>query len=121
MGKGNKNCDKEASVLQKLKTENKMLKRQLARIRKQLERVDLEHYENVKEIVDKHEKEYQEVQFQEETEQLEKRWKCFECVDGVMRLKILTRRDGLKYYRMCDCCSNRTKAKPYNKRIQGVE
>lgn len=117
MGRGKGYSGKDAELLQRLKHENKMLKRQISRLRKQLERVDLEQYQNLREIEEKNKKEEREFTLKT----LEEQWKCYTCGDGVMRLKLWNRRDGLKYQRICDSCGNRTKVKPYKDGVKGVE
>ncbi len=115
--KKRKYSSKEIDLLQRLKRENSVLKRQISRLRKQLERLDLEQYQNLREIEDKNKIEERELTLK----QLEEQWKCYQCAEGVMRLKLWNRRDGLKYQRMCDACGNRTKVKPYKDGVKGVE
>ena len=54
MGKGKttKSNSKELSEMQRLKAENQKLKRQLNRLRKQMSRVDLDNYDNLKEVLE---------------------------------------------------------------------
>lgn len=95
--------EKEYDELQQLKHENKKLKRQNARLRKLLDRVDLGRYEEVKE---------------EETVERDEAWRCFDCGKGTLRLKTFELRDGMRYYRECDVCEKRTKVQRYTKEVK---
>lgn len=54
---------------------------------------------------------------------MEKKWKCHQCGEGVMKLTILSRPDGKFYYRSCSLspCKNRTNLKPYHDEVEGIK
>jgi hypothetical protein len=109
-----KYCDREFDLLQKIKEENKRLKRELAALRKQISRLDIDRYENLKELV---QKQYEEDKKIEKTDNLDNhRWLCWNCKKDVLKLTILHRRDGEFYYRFCQNCKKRTKLQKYDKK-----
>lgn len=112
---------KEEDSLQKLKRENDRLKKQVSSLRKQIARIDINRFENLQEILHKHDQIEAEEVLENDKKQLEKKWKCYECVDGVLRLKVFERQDGIVYFRKCDKCNNRTKLQKWNKDVEGVE
>lgn len=116
-----KNCDREFSDIQKLRHENKKLKRQISSLRKQLARIDIGRYENLKELLHKHSEEDLQQRIEEENESQKQRWKCFECHDGILKLKIFERRDGIFYFRKCDNCTNRTKTQKWSEDVEGIK
>ena len=54
---------------------------------------------------------------------MEKKWKCFKCGTGVMRIITYMRPDGRWYIRKCSNsqCVNRTKAQPWSDEVEGVK
>lgn len=112
---------KEEDLLQKTKRENQKLKRQITALRKQLQRVDLERYENLKDLIYKNSKEDIEDKIKKEREKLKKDWECHTCRVGFMKIHTISRRDGLFYYRKCTKCDNRTPTKPYNEKVEGIK
>ena len=52
-------------------------------------------------------------------EDLQKKWKCYECEVGVMKLIIIPRADSNAYFRKCSNrdCSHRTEAKVYTEEV----
>jgi transcription elongation factor Elf1 len=78
-----------------------------------LSRIDVERFENLKELVDK--------QRQEEKtkdKKVKKNWDCYQCGKGHMQLHIFNRRDGVFYYRSCTLCENRTRMKKHHKNVE---
>lgn len=115
MGKS-RNYDREYSLLDRLKRENAELKRDCAKLRRQVQRFNLdnERYRNLKELVHKQTKEEQQVV------KSKKDWTCFECGKGTMKLHLLISRDGTYYYRLCSLeeCGNRTKLKKHTSEVE---
>jgi len=103
--------DREYDLLAKLKYENKKLKKRISGLRKQLDRIDLDRYHNLKGMIEKHDREDHEVQLAESEMKLRRIWECWKCRDGILRYIPLSRRDGEYYLRKCDNCENRTKVK----------
>ena len=110
---------KELSEIQKLKTENAALKRQLTRLRKQIARHDMERYENIREAMEIQKKEDQVHSEMEKQKKLIEKWQCFECGTDYLRLLVIERPDGHFYFRRCPTCDNRTKMKPLKKKVEG--
>lgn len=124
MGKS-KRGDREFSKEQKLIHENRILKRHVASLRKELARVDLDRYEKLKETIEEH---YQEDRAQEGLDILEKvksEWKCHEngC-DGFLEIFTYNKVGDTWYYRICSAapaCKNRTKAQKYTLDVRGIK
>lgn len=119
--KRRKYSDSEQDDLQRLKRENDKLKRQISALRKQLARIDINRYENLQDLIHKYDKQEAEEILAKEQKSNEEKWKCYHCQDGVLRLKIYQRLDGIFYNRKCDQCPNKTKLKKWNDDIEGVE
>jgi len=111
----------EQDDLQKVKRENDKLKKQISSLRKQLARIDINRYENLQDLMQKFDKIEVEDDLKLSKKAKEKKWKCFNCEEGILRLKVFERPDGIFYLRKCDCCDNRTKLKKWNKDIDGIE
>ena len=97
--------DKEYDEVQQLKHENKKLKRQNARLRKLLDRIDLNRLDELKEE-------------EEVAKERDEVWRCFDCGKGTLRMKTIELRDGMRYYRECDVCEKRTKMQRLTKDVK---
>ena len=111
---------KEFDELQRLKYENKKLKKQISQLRKQLAKIDVDRYQNLKELVEAQQKEDKELEEKIKREKLKEKWKCYECKEGYLRLMIFHRPDGDFYYRRCTRCGHKTKLQRYNKDVDGI-
>lgn len=113
-------CEKDYDKLDKLKEENKKLKRQISTLRKQIDRLDLDNskYDHIRELAAQ---QYEEEKNTSKAKKLREKWKCYECGSGVLKLIIIPSPGGLKYFRSCNNCDNRTKAKQYNKDVEGIK
>lgn len=118
MARNKHSRDGEYSKDQRLRHEIKRLKRQNDQLRKQLARVDLERYQNVKDILEKHDQEERDQALQEQETNLKKIWECWECKQGVLQYIPVMRRDGNFYFRRCRVCGHRTRLKPWNKNVK---
>lgn len=116
-----KYSDREYDDLQRLKHENKKLKRQVSALRKQISRLDLDRYENLKDIVQKHYEAEEQDQFKKDLKKLKKEWECHVCREGFLKLYLINRRNEVVYYRKCTECDNRTSVKPYNSKVEGIK
>lgn len=120
MGK-TKRGDKEFTREQKLVQENRVLKRQVASLRKQLARVDLDRYGQLKQTIEQH---YQEDKTQEGLDILEKvkkEWACQEVnCDGYLEIILYNKIDSTWYYRKCTSCPHRTKSQKYSPEVKGI-
>lgn len=119
MGKSQsyRNCDKEFNREQRLAYENRILRKQIAQLRKQIARLNLEEdrYKNLKELVDK---QYKEESVKKEAKKVQEKWQCFKCQEGVLKMVIYTRRDGTYYFRKCTSCENRTPSKKHTPDVE---
>lgn len=106
---------------QKLLQENQKLKRQISALRKQLARVDLDRYDVVKDIIEQHYQEEKAEKGKEILENLKQIWKCKECEEGYLEIKVYSKMGEPWYYRACNLCSHRTKTKKYDsKTVKGI-
>jgi hypothetical protein len=115
---------KEITEIQKYKRENDRLKREVASLRKQLARIDLDRYSTVKDMIE----EYRDSESVEEPttdamlEGMKAEWACkMAGCPGHLQIMIYARPDSTHYYRKCNECPNRTKSQIYVKsKVRGV-
>jgi cell division septum initiation protein DivIVA len=120
MGKSRRG-EKEYSKEQRLVKENKQLKQQVAQLRKQLARLDLDRYSSVKEIIDEQYEEDKKFDQADLLDKLKKEWKCRDCDEGHLEIVIYNKIDTTWYFRKCSDCSNRTKSQKYDsKQVKGI-
>lgn len=112
--------DKEHSENQKLRRENDRLKKNLASLRRQLQRIDLDRYQNIKDIIEKHDREEAEKEHQESFEALKKKWTCKECSAGHLEIIIFNKLNEVCYYRQCSHCPHRTRAQRHHDGVTGL-
>lgn len=115
MAKNKRRSGREHDQLQTLKNENRALKRQIASLRKQLARTDIDQYENLKTLVEKEKKNKNKKDIISDLEKEAKRWECWECKAGVLTRIPVFRRDGEFFFRICSNCKNRTRLKKATK------
>jgi len=103
---------------ERLKRENRELKREVARLRKELDRVDITQFENLKDLARQQRRE-EKLKHSKERAHRDK-WKCHKCGKGHMQLKMFPRRDGTFYYRICSNteCHNKTTMKKYTSEVE---
>lgn len=134
MGKARRG-DKERSKEQELKYENrefrrrerdkdheiKQLRREVGSLRKQLARIDLDRYAQVRDIVEEH---YANEEVEQNTQDmmasLKSVWKCHECADGHLEINIFSKMGEPWYFRHCNNCDNRTKSQVYTPNVKGI-
>ena len=126
MGKS-KRSDKEYTREQKLSKENRQLKRELAHLRKQISRLDLEGLEAAKQIcLDHEEKERLNDAIGDPNaniEHLKRIWLCEDCMSGWLEIFLYPKMGQSWYYRVCsnDECKKRTKGKRYDEQsVKGI-
>lgn len=119
MGKS-KRSDREYSKEQRLVKENKQLKQQVAQLRKQLARIDLDRYSSVKEMIEEHYQEDKAQEGQDILEKLKKEWECHECHEGQLEIILYNKLDSTWYFRKCNSCNNRTKSQKYSPDVKGI-
>lgn len=116
---------KEFTREQRLIKENRQLKRELAHLRKQISRLDLEGLEATKQMCFDHEEKQK---LNEELgepnsnlEALKKEWACKEpnCT-GYLEITLYSKLGSTNYYRKCNLCNNRTKGQRYGQSVKGI-
>lgn len=107
----------EYDAMDRMKHENAKLKRENARLRRIIDRVDFNEYNNIKEVVRQQAREDRAMDNKSKRDKIQEKWRCHKCGEGVMKPYLFDRRDGMRYYRSCTTCSNRTKLKPYSKGV----
>jgi hypothetical protein len=111
-----RNYDREFTLNDRLKKENAELKREVAKLRKTLNRrnFDSEQIQNPRHLEERKKSEAK------NPSKSKKDWTCFDCARGVMQLKRITRRDGEFYLRRCsnEECKHQTKLKKYNDKVE---
>lgn len=113
--------DREFDQNQRLKYENQKLKRQISSLRKQLARIDISRYEHIQDMLQEYDEQEVQDRIAKEKEQLKQKWKCWDCTEGYLKLIILDRRDGLKYFRKCNNCKKQTGVKNFTPDIEGFK
>ena len=112
-------ADGEQDQLQFLKEQNRRLKREIAKLRKQIQRLDLDRFASFKEALDRiDEIEMEQTARRKEKEISKEKWRCWDCNQGTMRLKVWDRLDGPHYQRVCDHCGKRTTMKKWTPEVK---
>ena len=105
---------KEEDQLQRVKIENKRLKKEVQTLRKELNR--LEHrFSGLDELV---EQQYDEDNTPKAIKEAKKDWSCFKCKEGQLKIFIINKVGVPHYFRKCDSCENRTKLKKYSSEVE---
>lgn len=111
MGKGIK-TDKEFNIADRLKHENRKLKRSLKAARKLLDRYAIAEEKGLIDegaIVPSKKRQKE----QELTEQ----WTCYKCEIGVLKIT----KFGNRYFRKCTNCDRHTKSQVWDPSVEGIE
>jgi rubrerythrin len=120
MGRKNHNKDKDEAELARVKRENQQLRKHIRQLQKQLSRVDLEAYSNLKELVDAQNRQSKKLKEESDKEGILKKWLCHECKNDYIRLVVVTRPDGIYYFRRCPNCSKKTRLQKYDDKVEGI-
>lgn len=115
--KRRKYSDSENDRLQRLSNENKKLKQQIAQLRKQISRIDVDRFQNLKDLLDSQDREEQQEAAREHEAKL---WECWDCKKDLLKLVVMERRDGVFYFRRCSC-GRRTKTQKYTDKVKGIK
>lgn len=119
MAKRRRYADSEYDELQLLKRENKELKREVQKLRKQISRFDLDRFSSFKEALDHiDELEMEQAAKRRNLKVEANKWSCWTCKTGSLKLTVIERRDGVHYFRKCDNCSRRTKLQKYTSDVK---
>jgi hypothetical protein len=122
MGKGRRSVgDGELRDNKRLKLENQKLRKQISSLRKQLNRIDIDRYQSLKDIIEAHEEEDAGFAGQLALADLKKQWECHGCKTDFLRLVVVPRIDGMFYFRRCPTCKNKTKLKKYTDEVEGID
>lgn len=119
MGKSRRGA-KELGREQKLIHENKRLKRELAQLRKQMARIDLDRFETLREMIEENQTEEHSEFGADFLENLKKTWLCNDCRQGHLEIILYNKREDTWYYRACTHCENRTKSQKYSPEVKGI-
>ncbi len=123
MGK-TKRSDREFTREQKLIHENRILKRHVASLRKELARVDLDRFDNLKQTIDQHYQEDRKQDGLDILEKVKKEWACKESgCNGFLEIFLYNKINSTYYYRICSeapRCKNRTVAQKYSPEVKGI-
>lgn len=116
---GRRNGDKELGQLQRLKYENQKLKKENSRLRKLIQRGQADQ-ELLHELITKQNEEFE---LEQKENLLKNKWRCYECGEGVLKIHILKRLDGVFYWRCCSNpeCGHKTKLQRYTKDVEGIK
>lgn len=123
MGKNRKpnTYDKEYSENQRLRRENDRLKKNIASLRKQIQRLDLDRYANISELIAKQDREEQADIDANALESLKKKWRCKDCGKGHLEIITFNKLNEEWYYRQCTSCANRTRAQRMHDKVSGIK
>lgn len=116
----NKEYNGEFTEIQRLKYENKKLRKQIGKLRKVISRVDFEHYQHVQELLEAQERE--DIEFTKKSKQdiLREKWKCWDCNKGILKLIVIFKIGIPYYFRKCNNCNKKTKMQKYNEDVEGI-
>lgn len=108
----NNNYDKELELIDKLKYENKKLKRALKASRKMLDRYNVAEEKGLidEDIIVPGKKRQKE-------KELKEQWKCHDCENGYLYIIHI----GNRYFRKCNGCSKNTRSQIWNDTIKGLK
>jgi peptide deformylase len=77
--------------------------------------------DNLREMVNKYDQEEAAEIIANDKKAEEQQWRCYECPEGVLKLHVYERLDGIFYVRKCNKCSNKTKMKKWTKEVKGIK
>lgn len=113
--------DKERSREQELKYENQKLRRTVSSLRKQLARIDLDRYSHVRDMVEEHLADQEEVVTTEDMlKSMKNEWQCRECNGGHLEITLYGKMGQTWYFRKCNNCPHRTKSQIYTPSVRGI-
>ncbi len=120
MGK-NTRGSREFTREQRLSKENKQLKQELGRLKKQFARLDLDRFDSVKEMLEEHNSEDAPQTGTQLLESLKQKWLCNDCRQSHLEIVIFTKMGQPHYFRKCTNCPNRTKSQCYDSsKVTGI-
>ena len=116
---GRRKSSRDLDQIQKLRYENQKLKKENSRLRKLIQRGQADQ-ELLHELITK---QNEEAQLEQTEKLLRNKWKCYECGEGVLKIHIMKRLDGVFYWRRCSNpeCDHKTKLQRYTKDVEGIK
>lgn len=139
MGKSNRHCQKEEKdgEIGKLKKHVRHLENEITKLKSQLRTYDRAFSKNllflkektsdlsVEELIRGAEQELSLKEIKDDKKdrfsELQRKWKCFECNEGILRLVIVPGNETNRYFRKCSMCAHRTDVKEYTEEVEGVK
>jgi HPt (histidine-containing phosphotransfer) domain-containing protein len=117
-----KRSDKEYTREQRLVQENRLLKRQVSSLRKELARVDLDRFKNLKETIEQHYQDDKRQEGQDIIEHLKQEWRCTATpgCQGYLEITLFNKINDTWYYRRCTDCPHRTRSQKYSPEVKGI-
>jgi len=114
---------KELSRIQEFRFEIQRLKRENDLLRKRLARIDLDEYGQLNKTIKKHQKPEKKQQPNDILDKLRKEWACNEggC-GGFLEIFLYNKQNDTWYFRKCNetGCKNRTKSQKYTPDVKGI-
>lgn len=53
--------------------------------------------------------------------EMQRKWACFDCNEGILRLIIIPGAENNRYFRKCSMCDKRTEVKEYSETVEGIK
>jgi len=113
--------DGEIKEIQRLKLENQKLKKQIASLRKQLNRIDIDRYQYIKDMLENQAEEDQQFEVDRELDDIKKHWECEVCARDYLRIIVIRKGNGVFYMRRCPTCMHKTKLKKFTHEVEGID
>ena len=114
-----KRSDGEYTEIQRIKHENQKLRRENSRLKKMLDRVSPQEFEDYKRLEEMRSE--IEVETSKPDRSLKETWRCKKCSSGHLEVVTYDKLGEKWYYRACTNCDNRTIGKRFNEdKVKGI-
>lgn len=129
--------EEKSGEVKKLKAHIRKLEHEISRLKSELKTYDRAFQKNlvflkektdeltVEELIKGAEQELSLKQIKDDKKdrfaELERKWKCFQCHEGILRLIIVPGAETNRYFRKCSMCENRTGVKEYTEEVEGIK
>lgn len=139
MTKKNKDypSEEKSAEVKKLKAHIRKLEHEITRLKSELKSIDRAFQKNivflkekteeltVEELIKGAEEELVLKQIKNDKldrfAELERKWKCHQCDEGILRLIIVPGLETNRYFRKCSMCAHRTTIKEHHNEVEGVQ
>jgi len=111
----------DIELFERLKRDNKILKKQVAALRREIQRLDYDHIDDLVKSQEESGTTEEKIEYKSKNEREREQWVCFECNKGILKLVIINKPNEKIYFRKCDNCGKRTRTKKYTKDVKGIE